>query len=77
MNVNGSRGPMVIDIRIQIHPRGEEHLQSREASFVNREAFVGDQSVVNQSSKIDGADRHAAHIGIAQDIIQVITRVAA
>src|SRR5215510_11328049 len=44
---------------------------------MNRKSLVRDDRVVNESGEIDWADSHAAHIGIAQDIVEVICGIAA
>src|SRR5579885_3085878 len=52
-------------------------MQRRKPILVNREALVGDQRVVNQPSQVDWAYGHAAHVGVAEDVIQVVPGVAA
>src|SRR5512141_1438700 len=40
-------------------------------------SLVRDDRVVNESGEINRADCHAAHIGIAQDIVEVVRGIAA
>src|SRR5688572_6137213 len=44
---------------------------------MNRKSLLRDDRVVNESGEIDRADRDAAHIGVAQDIVEVIRGIAA
>src|SRR5262249_41448164 len=55
----------------------EEHLQGRKSRLMDRKSLVRDDRVVNEPGKINRADRHAAHIGISQDIVEVIRGIAA
>ncbi len=68
---------MEVHIRVQVHSGIEEHLQGRKSRLMNRKPFVGDDGVVNQSGQIDRTNCDAAHVGIAQHIIQVVGRIAA
>ena len=77
MDVDRARGPVIVDVGIEIHAGIEEHLQGRKACLMNRESLVCNDRVVNESGEIDRADRHAAHIGIAQDIVEVVCGIAA
>ncbi len=77
VDVDRARGPVIVDVGIEIHAGIEEHLQGRKARLMNRKSLVRDDRVVNESGEIDRADRHAAHIGVAQDIVEVICGIAA
>ena len=77
MDVDRTRGSVKVDVGIEIHAGIEEHLQGRKACLMNGKSLVRDDRVVNESGQIDRADRDAAHIGIAQDIVQVVGGIAA
>ena len=66
---------MKIDVGVEIHPGVQEHLEGRKAGFMNGKSFLRHDRVMNQPRQIDRADRHAAHIGIPQDIVQIIAGV--
>ena len=65
---------MVIHVGIEIKPGVEEHLESGQAVFMNGQPLRGDQRVMNQSGNIHRPDRDAAHVGVAQDVIEVVRR---
>ncbi len=44
---------------------------------MNGQSLVRDERVVDQPGEVDGPDRHAAHVRIAQDVVQVVRRVDA
>ena len=77
VDVDGARRPVIVDVGIEIHAGIEEHLQGRKARFMYRKSLVRDDRVVNESGEIDRADRHAAHIGVAQNIVEVVRGIAA
>ncbi len=77
MDVDRARGPVIVDVGIEIHAGIEEHLQGRKARLMDRKSLVRDDRVMNESGEIDRADRHTAHIGVSQDIVEVICGIAA
>ena len=77
MDVDRARGSVIVHVGIEIHAGIEEHLQGGKARLMNRKSFVRDDRVVNESGEIDRADCHAAHIGIAQDIVEIVCGIAA
>ena len=76
VNVDGSGRPVIVHVRIEIHPGVEEHLEGRQTRLVDREPFVRDDTVVDQARQVDRTDCDPAHVGIPQDIVEIVRRVA-
>ena len=49
VDVDRARGPVIVDVGIEIHAGIEEHLQGRKACLMNRKSLVRDDRVVNES----------------------------
>jgi len=76
VDVDRARGPVIVDVGIEIHTGIEKHLQGGEARLMYRKSLVCDDRVVNEPGEINRADGHAAHIRVAQDIVEVICGIA-
>jgi hypothetical protein len=77
MDVDRPGGPVIVDIGVEIHARVQKHVEGGEPGLMDGKALVGDDGVVDQPGEIDRSDGDAAHIGVAQDIVQIVGRVAA
>ena len=77
MDVDGPRGAVVVHVGVEVHPRVQEHLQGGQAGLVDGEAFRRDHCVVDEPAQVHRPDGHAAHVGVAQHVVQVVACVAA
>jgi hypothetical protein len=63
---------MIVDIRIKIEAGIEEHGQRIEPPLVKKETLPAKRSIVKEPPPVDGADGDAGHIGISQNIIDIV-----
>ena len=68
---------MEIDRPKQLGPNRDEPHQGRQAAFVDRQPFVGEQAVVQQPIEVEGLGAVARHVGVAEHEIHVVDRVQA
>jgi hypothetical protein len=72
LKVDGPGGSMIVDIRIKVEAGIEEHGQSIEPPLVQKEPLPTKGGIVKESSPVDGANGDTGHIGIPQNIIDVV-----
>jgi hypothetical protein len=72
LKIDGAGGAVVIDIRIKIEAGVEKHGQGIKSSFVKDQPFLMKGGVMEEPPPIHGTDGNTGHIGIAQDIIDII-----
>jgi hypothetical protein len=72
LKIDGTGGAVIIDIGIKIEAGVEKHRQGIKSSFVEDQAFLMEGGVMEEPPPIHGTDGNTGHIGIAQDIIDII-----
>jgi hypothetical protein len=72
LKIDGTGGAMIVDIGVEIEAGIEKHSQGIEPSFVQDQSFLMEGGVMKESPPIDGSDGDPGHVGIAQDIIDII-----
>jgi hypothetical protein len=72
LEIDGTGGAVIIDIGIKIEAGIEKHGQGIETSFIEHQSFFVEGGVMEKSPPIHRPDGNTGHIGIAQDIINII-----
>jgi hypothetical protein len=72
LKIDGAGGAVIIDIGIKIEAGVEKHRQGIKSSFVEDQAFLMEGGVMEEPPPIHGTDGNTGHIGIPQDIINII-----
>lgn len=72
LKIDGAGGAVIIDIGVKIEAGIEKHGQGIEPSFVEDQSFLVEGGVMEEAPPIHGTDGNTGHIGIAQDIIDII-----
>jgi hypothetical protein len=72
LKIDGAGGAVIIDIGIKIEAGIEKHGQGIESSFVEDQSFLVEGGVMEEPPPIHRTNGNAGHIGIAQDIIDII-----
>ena len=77
VEVDAARGPVVVHVGVHVEPGVEEHDEGLRAPAVQGQPLLGEEGVVDDPVDVDGAHRHAAHVGVAEHVIHVVRRVDA
>jgi hypothetical protein len=72
LKIDGTGGTVIIDIGIKIEASIEKHGQGIETSFIENQSFLVEGGVMEEPPPIHRADGNTGHIGIAQDIINIV-----
>jgi hypothetical protein len=72
LKIDGAGGAVIIDIGIKIETGIEKHGQGIESSFVEDQSLLVEGGVMEEPPPIHRTDGNTGHIGIPQDIIDII-----
>jgi hypothetical protein len=72
LKINGTGGAVIIDVGIKIKASIEKHGQGIDSSLVEEQSFLVEGGVVEESPPIHGTDGNTGHIGVAQNVIDII-----
>ena len=76
VEVDGARRPVVVDVRVHVIARVEEHDEGLRPSPVEGEPLGRDEAVVEDALEI-GVDGDAAHVRVPEDVVEVVGGVDA
>ena len=76
VQVDGARRPVVVDVRVHVEPRGQEHDERLGPAPVERQALRREEAVVDDAVEIR-PHRHAAHVGVPEHVVEVVRGVDA
>ena len=74
LEVDPAHRPVEIHLVIEVEPRVEKHVQRFRGVRVQRQAPLRDEGIVNDPLHVHRAGRHPTYIGIARDVVHVVSR---
>ncbi len=72
LQIDRSCGPVIVDVGVKVETGVEKHVEGRGPSFVQCQPLTVAQGVVKHPFPIHRAHGHPGHIGIPQNIVDII-----
>ena len=77
LEVDAPDGPVEVNLRVEVEPRAQEHVERLGPMRVKRQASLGDEGVMDDPLHVDRAGGDATYIRVARDVVHVVGRVRA
>ena len=74
VEVDGARRPVVVDVRVHVEARGQEHDERLGPAPVERQALRREEAVVDDPVEVR-PHRDAAHVGVPEHVVEVVRGV--